>query len=70
MRMAIAILVKILIVCLLCGFQLKDNPGRWPTVVFGIISEVANGSLTIRGPSVILFYNRDRCFPSVLIAFF
>lgn len=56
MRAAIALLVMILAICLLRGFTQKKMPGRGRTVATGIASGVLNGSATIGGPPVILFY--------------
>lgn len=56
MRAAIAVVVMVLVVLLWCGFSLKTIPGRGKTVITGLISGVLNGSATIGGPPVILFY--------------
>jgi uncharacterized membrane protein YfcA len=68
MRAAIAVVVMVLVVLLWCGFSLKTAPGRGKT------SGVLNGSATIGGPPVILFYLSTSTGAAVsrasLIAFF
>ncbi|RTZ98923.1 MAG: sulfite exporter TauE/SafE family protein [Deltaproteobacteria bacterium] len=74
MRVAIAITVVILAVCLLRGFSQKKMPGRSGTVATGFVSGVLNGAATIGGPPVILFYFSSPAGMAVsratLIAFF
>lgn len=74
MRAAIAVVVMILVVLLWCGFSLKTVPGRGKTVITGLVSGVLNGSATIGGPPVILFYLSTSTGAAVsrasLIAFF
>jgi uncharacterized membrane protein YfcA len=74
MRAAIAVVVMVLVVLLWCGFSLKTVPGRGKTVITGLVSGVLNGSATIGGPPVILFYLSTSTVAAVsrasLIAFF
>ena len=74
MRAAIAVVVMVLVVFLWCGFSLKTVPGRGKTVITGLVSGVLNGSATIGGPPVILFYLSTSTVAAVsrasLIAFF
>ena len=74
MRAAIAVVVMVLVVLLWCGFSLKTAPGRGKTVITGLVSGVLNGSATIGGPPVILFYLSTSTVAAVsrasLIAFF
>ncbi|MBC2744407.1 MAG: sulfite exporter TauE/SafE family protein [Desulfosarcina sp.] len=74
MRAAIAVVVMVMVVLLWTGFALKQMPGRGKTVVVGALSGVLNGSATIGGPPVILFYLSSPASIAVsrasLIAFF
>lgn len=74
MRAAIAVVVMVLVILLWCGFSLKTVPGRGKTVITGLVSGVLNGSATIGGPPVILFYLSTSTVAAVsrasLIAFF
>jgi uncharacterized protein len=56
MRMAIALVVMVLAVLLWRGFQLKKMPGRGKIVATGLVSGILNGSTSMGGPPVILFY--------------
>jgi len=74
MRAAIAIAVMALVVLLWRGFALKSMPGRGQTLATGVASGLLNGSATIGGPPVILFYFSTPAGVAVsrasLIAFF
>ncbi|MBW2606860.1 MAG: sulfite exporter TauE/SafE family protein [Deltaproteobacteria bacterium] len=74
MRAAIAVVVMVLVILLWRGFSLKTIPGRGKSVVTGLVSGVLNGSATIGGPPVILFYLSTSTVAAVsrasLIAFF
>ena len=74
MRAAIAVVVMLVVVLLWRGFALKQMPGRGKTVAVGALSGLLNGSATIGGPPVILFYFSSPASVAVsrasLIAFF
>ncbi|MCP4757616.1 MAG: sulfite exporter TauE/SafE family protein [Proteobacteria bacterium] len=74
MRAAIALVVMILVVLLWRGFRLKRMPGKPATVLTGLISGAINGSASIGGPPVILFFFSSPAGITVsrasLIAFF
>lgn len=56
MRVAISVAVLSLALLLHLGVSLKKMPGRGQTVATGMASGLLNGSATIGGPPVILFY--------------
>lgn len=56
MRMVIGIIVLILGVCMLRGFTLQRMPNRLQTTMVGATSGVLNGSTSMGGPPIILFY--------------
>jgi uncharacterized membrane protein YfcA len=56
MRVAIAIVVFVLALFLWNRASFKTVPGRVKTVMTGLVSGLLNGSATIGGPPVILFY--------------
>jgi len=74
MRAAIAISVMVLVVLLWRGFAIKTMPGQGQTLATGVASGLLNGSATIGGPPVILFYFSTPAGVAVsrasLIAFF
>jgi len=74
MRVAISVAVLGLALLLRLGISLKNMPGRGQTVVTGVASGLLNGSATIGGPPVILFYFSTPAGAAVsrasLIAFF
>lgn len=74
MRVAISLAVLGLALMLRLGISLKKMPGRGQTVATGMASGLLNGSATIGGPPVILFYFSTPAGAAVsrasLIAFF
>ena len=56
MRIAIALVVIILVICFWRGVAFQRMPGRAQTTTVGMVSGVLNGATTVGGPPVILFY--------------
>ena len=56
MRIAIGIVVLLLGACMWYGFSLQKMPNRLQTSLAGVASGVLNGSTSMGGPPIILFY--------------
>jgi uncharacterized membrane protein YfcA len=55
-RMALAVTVLTTAMLLLRGFTLDKVPGKSATVGVGFLAGILNGSMSIGGPPVVLFY--------------
>jgi uncharacterized membrane protein YfcA len=55
-RMALAVIVLMTAMLLLRGFTLDKVPGKRATVGVGALAGILNGSMSIGGPPVVLFY--------------
>jgi uncharacterized membrane protein YfcA len=55
-RMALAVTVLTTAMLLLRGFTLEKVPGKPATVGVGVLAGILNGSMSIGGPPVVLFY--------------
>lgn len=55
-RMTLAVTVLTTAILLLRGFTLEKVPGKPATVGVGVVAGILNGSMSIGGPPVVLFY--------------
>jgi uncharacterized membrane protein YfcA len=55
-RIALAVTVLTTAILLLRGFTLEKIPGKRATVGVGVLAGVLNGSMSVGGPPVVLFY--------------